>query len=255
MKILIVCAGDKLNNYVSLNILKYLIKNYSRKNIISVCVVDGNKEIIKLLKLKKIFYIDKNIKTFLNNIERNEFQWLLNIWGPIIYKKKILKKFKNNLNLHPSFLPYAKGKDPYVWTIQKEFPLGITIHEMNSKVDNGEYFIRKKLKMKFPFTGGDVFNLTLKSCVKEFIKNWPNILKKKIRKKKYLLNKGKIFKRKDLIADNYIDLDNKSNITNKNFVLKILSQDFKFNKMQIKLNNKIFDTKLVLKQASRKKWK
>ena len=55
MKILIVCAGDKLNNYVSLNILKYLIKNYSRKNIISVCVVDGNKEIIKLLKLKKIF--------------------------------------------------------------------------------------------------------------------------------------------------------------------------------------------------------
>ena len=79
--------------------------------------------------------------------------------------------------------------------------------------------------------------------------------KKKIRKKKYLLNKGKIFKRKDLIADNYIDLDNKSNITNKNFVLKILSQDFKFNKMQIKLNNKIFDTKLVLKQASRKKWK
>ena len=89
MKILIVCAGDKLNNYVSLNILKYLIKNYSRKNIISVCVVDGNKEIIKLLKLKKIFYIDKNIKTFLNNIERNEFQWLLNIWGPIIYKKKI----------------------------------------------------------------------------------------------------------------------------------------------------------------------
>ena len=91
--------------------------------------------------------------------------------------------------------------------------------------------------------------------MKEFIKNWPNILKKKIRKKKYLLNKGKIFKRKDLIADNYIDLDNKSNITNKNFVLKILSQDFKFNKMQIKLNNKIFDTKLVLKQASRKKWK
>ena len=91
--------------------------------------------------------------------------------------------------------------------------------------------------------------------MKEFIKNWPNILKKKIRKKKYLLNKGKTFKRKDLIADNYIDLDNKSNITNKNFVLKILSQDFKFNKMQIKLNNKIFDTKLVLKQANRKKWK
>ena len=53
----------------------------------------------------------------------------------------------------------------------------------------------------------------------------------------------------------YFFIGNPSNITNKNFVLKILSQDFKFNKMQIKLNNKIFDTKLVLKQASRKKWK
>ena len=36
-------------------------------------------------------------------------------------QEKNLKKFKNNLNLHPSFLPYAKGKDPYVWTIQKNF--------------------------------------------------------------------------------------------------------------------------------------
>ena len=158
------------------------------------------------------------------------------------------------MNLHPSYLPYARGKDPYVWAVQNEYPVGITIHEMNQKIDNGKYFVRKKLNLNFPYTGGDVFELTLKSVVDEFVKNWPKILNNRISGKKFVLNNSKIFKRKDLIKDNLMDLDNKINIKTRKFILKALSQDFKFNKLQVKIKNKIYDLKLHLKKTNKKKW-
>ena len=43
------------------------------------------------------------------------------------------------MNLHPSYLPYNRGKDPYVWSILNEKPFGTTIHEMNEKIDDGNY--------------------------------------------------------------------------------------------------------------------
>ena len=43
---------------------------------------------------KKINFLCKNIKNFLNNLEPNSYDWLLNIWCPIIYKNEILKNLK-----------------------------------------------------------------------------------------------------------------------------------------------------------------
>ena len=74
-------------------------------------------------------------------MQTDSYDWLLNIWSPLIYKIKILKKIKKNLNLHPSYLPFAKGKDPYVWTVQNEVPVGVTIHEMTEKLDSGREVI------------------------------------------------------------------------------------------------------------------
>ena len=103
------------------------------------------KNVTNFLKKKKIKFIKKDIKNFLNNMQVDSYDWLLNIWSPLIYKIKILKKIKKNLNLHPSYLPFAKGKDPYVWSVEKQFPIGVTIHEMNNKIDYGKVFVQKKI--------------------------------------------------------------------------------------------------------------
>ena len=50
MNLLILCAGDRSDLNISLNILKFLIK---KKDKITVCVVDNNKEILSFLKKKK----------------------------------------------------------------------------------------------------------------------------------------------------------------------------------------------------------
>ena len=66
--------------------------------------------------------------------------------------------------------------------------------------------------------------------------------------------KIKTFKRADLITNNFVDLDNKKNLIRRKFVYKLLSQDFKFNKLQLKINNSIYDTSISLKKTKKKKW-
>ena len=151
-------------------------------------------------------------------------------------------------------MPYAKGKDPYVWSIQYDYPLGVTIHEMNSKIDSGKYFIKKRFSLKFPYNGGEVFDESLKQCILVFKKNWKNIKNYKIKKKKINKNKFKTFKRADLVFDNFVDLNKKKNLVLKRFIYKILSHDFDFNKLQIKINKSIYNAKLDLIKSKKKIW-
>tara|TARA_E500000178_G_C17005265_1_gene747775 strand:+ start:440 stop:1210 length:771 start_codon:yes stop_codon:yes gene_type:complete len=253
-KILIVCAGDKSKFYVALTILKFLINKNKNKDKYVVVVLDKNKKILSFLKAKKIKFIANNFKFFFENVEKNQFDWLLNIWGPKIYKENFLKKFKSNLNLHPSYLPYARGKDPYFWSIYYQYPIGVSIHKMDSKIDHGKIFLRKKINLKFPFTAGEVFNRTLKSVRNEFIKNWDKIRNKRIKPKKIKLKNKLVHKRVDLIKRNFVDLNlSKNNIIRK-FVLSCLGQDFSFLKMQIRLNKNIYDLKLNLNKTKKKIW-
>ena len=256
MSYLILCAGDRSKHNVALNILKYFIQEHKKdkKNIFFFFLLN-EKNIFYFLKKKKINFINKDIKNFLYDLKPNNYKWLLNIWCPIIYKFEILKKFKNNLNIHPSYLPYAKGKDPYVWSVNNNYPLGVTIHEMNEKIDSGKYFIQKKINLDFPYTGGDVFNHSLKECIELFKNNWKKIRENRIKKKVFKKIKNKTFKRQDLINNNLLDLDKKNNLTVKKFIYKILSQDFEFNKLQLKINNYIYDVSLNLKKNNKKKWK
>ena len=93
-KILVVCAGDKSKFYVALTILKFLINKNKNKDEYVVVILDKNKKIISFLKSKKINFVTNNYNNFFENIEKNQFDWLLNIWGPKIYKESFLKNLK-----------------------------------------------------------------------------------------------------------------------------------------------------------------
>ena len=84
MKILIICAGDRSNYSIALSCLKFLEKT---NDILNVCVLDKNKEIISFLKKKRIKIINKKFDRFFYKIKKNEYDWLLNIWGYKILKK------------------------------------------------------------------------------------------------------------------------------------------------------------------------
>ena len=251
MKILIICAADRSKHLIALNIIKHLLKLKLDK--LNVYVLDRNKDIISFLKKNGINHI-RNSKNFFNSVKKNEYDWLLNIWGYKIFRKNFLSKFKKNLNLHPSFLPYNKGRDPYYFSLLNQTPIGITIHEMDEKIDNGKYFVRERFNFDFPYTAGDIFDISLKNIKSLFIKNWMRIRNGKIKLKKFPEKVYKTNKRVELVNKNFLNLDDKKNKKIKIFLLNCLGQDFPFLKQQIKIFNKIYDCKIILKKNKKKKW-
>ena len=45
--------------------------------------------------------------------------------------------FNNSINFHPSFLPHCKGWYPHVHAKIKNLVHGVTLHKIDSKIDNG----------------------------------------------------------------------------------------------------------------------
>ena len=85
MKILIICAGDRSKYSIALNCIRYIKK--TKLDQITVCVLDKDKQILKYLKQNKIKHFYKNPNKFLNQVQKQEYNWLLNIWGYKILKK------------------------------------------------------------------------------------------------------------------------------------------------------------------------
>ena len=115
-------------------------------------------------------------------------------------------------------------------------------------------YLRKKINFKFPFVAGEVFDISLKTIKDLFINNWIKIRNGKIKLKKFSVKVNKTNKRRELIKKNFLNLDEKKNTNVRNFLLNCLAQDFNFLKQQIKIYNKIYDCKLILKKAKKKKW-
>jgi len=249
-KILVIIGDDKSNIRVSENIIKYL-NSINKNNEYHFFISDNSKNLKKLIK-KNI--IKKNFIELEKNLKVNEYDWLINIWSSVIFKREFLSKFNNNLNLHPSYLPYNKGKDPYCWSIFNETPIGVSIHEMNEKIDAGKIYLRKKILVLFPYSAYQIYNRSLEEIKDLFIKNWLKIKAKKIKARSINI-KTPLNLRKHYYKHNFIDLNKKTreNKIIKKFILNILSCDFnRINSLQIKLKNRIFDTKISLKKKNKR---
>jgi phosphoribosylglycinamide formyltransferase-1 len=70
------------------------------------------------------------------------------IAGARILKKEVIDAFKIGiLNIHPGVLPYVRGLDTLKWTIYNNYPIGVTGHLINEKVDAGRIIEIKEVKL------------------------------------------------------------------------------------------------------------
>ena len=54
---------------------------------------------------------------------------------------------KGILNLHPGLLPDIRGLDSILWSIEKNYPLGVTAHLINEQIDSGVILNREKINI------------------------------------------------------------------------------------------------------------
>lgn len=98
-------------------------------------------------------------------------------WYGHILKKRVLHLPPGGcINLHPSYLPYNRGKFPNVWAIIDGTPAGATIHYMDEGVDTGDVILRSAVPITATDTGETLYGRLQKSCVAMFGEAWPMLM-------------------------------------------------------------------------------
>ena len=243
MKNIFFCGKD-----VGLKSLKWLHKKNYKPYFV---VIDSKSEskIIQYCKINKFKYkvLNKNkIDKYFAKFKRSEFDWLISLWNPSIISQRTLEKFKNTINLHPSYIPYCKGSDTAAWIIRTGSVAGVALNEMSKKVDEGKVWIRKKVSYKLPITGKELQIILKKELLKLFFENWKKIVNKRLKSKKISL-KGTKFTRKKTNLDKHLIFSEKNEISQA--IKWLLAHDFgKISKASISFNKKEYSVSLKLEK-------
>ena len=79
-------------------------------------------------------------------------------WWPYILSDRIISLARGTfLNMHPSLLPYGRGKDPNFWAFVDKTPFGVTIHHVVRSVDRGPIAFQEAIPVEAQDTGGTLY--------------------------------------------------------------------------------------------------
>lgn len=151
------------------------------------------------------------------------YEWLINIWGAYIFRNELLSRVKHSMNLHPSFLPFGRGRDPVVWAIQDDVSAGATLHEITEGVDAGPIWAQVEIPYVFPIAGQDLYAQVETACVKLFRDTWPDLRAGKLTAVQQGLPDLPTRKRKDLLADRVLDMRDPGTAQ---VIRRLMSHDF-----------------------------
>ena len=114
----------------------------TKKNSYIDKYIDKSKYNLKYVNLK-------NKRKIFRFIKESNVELILSSGFPYIIPGIYLKKKIKIINSHPSLLPKYKGLSPIKEAIMNnESEIGVTVHYMNDKVDDGEIIAVKKLNIK-----------------------------------------------------------------------------------------------------------
>ncbi len=149
-----------------------------KKKVIFLGYRSNKTNLIKFLRNKNNIvreFGNKNINK--KNIKNSDL--IISFGYRKIIKEKILKISKRPiLNLHISYLPYNRGSHPNFWSFIMNTPKGVTIHEIDKKIDMGNIVFRKKVffKKNLDLTFNESYRILIKEIEKLFIKNYTKII-------------------------------------------------------------------------------
>lgn len=248
MKVLV--FADK---WIGLNCVKYLLEEFANDEYRFILGDNDSQAIAAELNKHGISWTAATPDAIKNlrQMPEGHFDWILNLWGSHIFKRDILSRTKMSLNIHPSYLPYCRGRDPVVWALRHGWPVGTTLHVIAPGVDEGDIFCQEEIQVEFPFRGEDVYQKVANKSWQIFTQNWPRIRTSEIKPiPQQALEGHRTFKRKDLVVDQVIDLDQDPKALE--IVRRLLAHDFGTSYgSHIKLGNKHYRATLKLEPISK----
>lgn len=100
-----------------------------------------------------------DIKSNINDITER-YSLIISLHCKQVFPVEVVRIIKC-INIHPGFNPYNRGWYPHVFSIINKLPAGVTIHEMDEKIDHGPIIVQEELPL-FPYdTSASVYKRLL----------------------------------------------------------------------------------------------
>ncbi len=230
-KNVIVCGTFEIIEAISKKILE------TSESVIFICSDKPKNKSIESIKINYVNNQDEAENLILKNSPMKE-DFLVSCYWPWKFSKKIVNKFKeNSLNFHPSPLPKDRGWYPHVHQIRNKNDSGVTLHVIDEKLDSGDIWKQKKVKLDFPITAGEAHEALKKEIISLFNENWKSIFESKI-KTFSQKEDGNFYSKYLLPTPEIITIEENSN--EEKILRQIASRNFS-NKsfVKIKINNEI----------------
>lgn len=195
-------------------VVKYFVEKKKEITCLALDTKDEegwNKKILKKMPSKNIFYSDDLYKKeTIRRMESLGIDLVILAWWPHIIKKPLFKVSRLGfLNMHPSLLPYNRGRHYYFWSIVEQVPFGMTLHFINENIDSGDIAFQKRMKISWEDTGFTLRERSRREILKFFKSKFDEIIAGRIPRIKQHLDKGTYHDGKDIEKASKIDLDKK----------------------------------------------
>lgn len=247
-KILIYLGSDNFSLNLGKKLYQISVKKIGKCNFILDQSIKDKKNFKSTIK-NKVF---KNFSDFRKKDNFKNYNILINLWGGKIFSEKFLNKFKKKINLHPSYLPYWRGKNSAFYANTFKVGNGATLHEMNKKIDYPNIYVREKTKVFFEETGFQTYVKSVQTCLKIYEKYIKSILNGKLKPKKISFDKKKnrVYFKKEFPKNYNIKIKKNSELFK--FIGKVKSLDFPLSKCQISMSKKNYNISIILKELKKK---
>lgn len=93
-----------------------------------------------------------------------------------ILKDDLLKQFPRRvINMHISYLPWNRGKDPNLWSFLEDTPKGVTIHHIDPGIDTGDIIAQESVEHHPDDTLRSSYGRLTEKIEALFRRVWPEI--------------------------------------------------------------------------------
>jgi methionyl-tRNA formyltransferase len=164
-------------------VVDFIIKQPYKIEFIATCDQDNSEyettiaEACKQAHITLYRKVNANDTSFINIIKKNSIDIMFLAWWPTIITKEAIQAAKIGwVNMHPSFLPYNRGKHPYYWSIIDGSPFGVTLHFIDEHIDTGRILFQERIPIDITDTGESLYKKARKKIVKLFKKHYGNIV-------------------------------------------------------------------------------
>lgn len=199
-------------NFVGKELLLFLVRNNYDLEFVVTCEGDLYEhmihEICEREEIKCYRKADTNDDFFIRKVSESDIDLVLLLWWPKIVKQKTIDSANIGfINLHPSLLPYNRGKHPYYWSIVENTPAGVSIHFVDSNIDEGDIIAQREIDTPITITGDGLYRESVQGIIELFKDSYKDIASGKFQRTKQDSDISTFHFGKDIEDHSRIDLN------------------------------------------------